>query len=258
MQSIDLSGKSVIVTGAGNGIGLESALAFARAGASVVVNDIDKGMANATVKSIVDAGGTADAFVADVAQFVTHESMVQFACDTYGKLDIMFNNAGGSFPSPMMGMSEKEYRDCMAFNLDSVFFGTQAAAKVMMEQGGGSIISTSSGAGSGAVPGLAAYGAAKAGIISLMRSVAGELGKFNIRANAISPGAMDTPGLRSFLETLPGGVQGYNDAQPSGRLGRAEEIAKVAVFLASDHASFINGSLIPVDGAVMAMLATPL
>ena len=140
---------------------------------------------------------------------------------------------------------------------EPVFYGVHAALPLMLNQGSGVILATTSGAGINAVPGLMAYGAAKAGIISLVRNVAVEFGASGIRANAISPGAMDTPPLRQYIETLPGGAEGYVGEMPSGRLGTPEEIAKAAVFLASDEASYINGVCLPVDGGTTSLLAQP-
>lgn len=258
MNLIDLEGKSVVITAAGSGIGRASAELFASLGAAVVVNDINAELAQQTVEFITDKKGKAIAFPADVTDPANVDAMVKLACDSYGRLDVMFNNAGGAFPTPMLDVSADEYRRIMMLNIDATWFGTMAALKVMLPQRGGCIISTTSGAGLSAMPGLAAYGAAKAGVISLMRSVATEYGRQGIRANSISPGAMETPGLVSWLETLPGGVKAYNDAQPQGRLGQAEEIASAAVFLASSGASFINGAVLPVDGAVHSTLWNPL
>lgn len=258
MSNNSMQGKTVIVTAAGAGIGRASALRFAQRGASVVVNDISEEAAEETALHITDAGGIATVFAADITEPSNIDAMVHLACDTYGTVDVMFNNAGGAFPTPMLDVTTAQYRRIMGLNIDATYFGTMAALRVMVPQGSGCIISTTSGAGLAAMPGLAVYGVAKAGVISLMRSVATEYGRQGIRANSISPGAMETPGLVSWLETLPGGVKAYNDAQPQGRLGRPEEIADAAVYLASDEASFINGAVLPVDGAVHATLWNPL
>jgi 3-oxoacyl-[acyl-carrier protein] reductase len=154
-------------------------------------------------------------------------------------------------------MSVEQYQQIIALNLHSVFYGIRAALPIMLQQQRGTILSTTSGAGLNAVSGLAAYGAAKAGVISLMKSIAVEYGRSGIRANAISPGPMDTPGLRAWLDTFPDGAARYGRQVPSGRLGTAQDIANVAVFLASDAAAFLNGAVIPVDGAIHARLATP-
>jgi len=253
----DIKGKSVIVTAAGNGIGKASALEFARCGAAVGVNDIRKDLAVATVKQIEETGGKAIACVADVTKQSQVETMIKDVVEAFGSLDVMFNNAGGAFPMPFDTTPLEIHENIMALNFNSVLYGSLAALPIMLEQGSGVILATSSGAGLGAVKGLATYGAAKAGINSLMGSLAAEYGKQGIRANSISAGAMDTPGLRQWADTLDGGFEGFNNKQPSGRVGTAEEIAKAAVFLASDGASFINGATIPVDGAVHALLAAP-
>jgi len=258
MNTYEYENKCVVVTAAGAGIGRASAERFAAHGAAVVVNDINAQAAQETAARIEAAGGMATIFAGDITQSSVVDEMVQLACDTYGSLDVMFNNAGGSFPTPMLDISESDYRKIMALNIDATYFGTMAALRVMVPQGGGCILSTTSGAGLSAMPGLAVYGVAKAGVVSLMRSVATEYGRQGIRAVSISPGAMETPGLVSWLETLPGGVKGYNDAQPQGRLGQPEEIASAAVFLASQDASFINGAMVPVDGAVHSTLWNPL
>ena len=169
----------------------------------------------------------------------------------------MFSNAGGGRPTPLHQIDPDEYRRLMGLNLDSVYHGVHAALPVMIRQGSGVFLSTTSGAGLAAVPGLAIYGAAKAGIINLMRSVAVEYGPQGIRANTISPGPMDTPALRAWLDTTSGGAVRYAQQIPLRRLGTAEDIASAAVFLASDAASFISGAVLPVDGAIHAQLASP-
>ena len=176
-----------------------------------------------------------------------------------GEMDTrdLFSNAGGGRPTPLHQIHPDEYRRLMGLNLDSVYHGVHAALPVMIRQGSGVFLSTTSGAGLAAVPGLAIYGAAKAGIINLMRSVAVEYGPQGIRANTISPGPMDTPALRAWLDTTSGGAVRYAQQIPLRRLGTAEDIASAAVFLASDAASFISGAVLPVDGAIHAQLASP-
>jgi NAD(P)-dependent dehydrogenase (short-subunit alcohol dehydrogenase family) len=215
-----------------------------------VVNDINPTTVNETVAAITASGGQAKAFVTDISQEANVNDLVQFACDKFGGPQVMFNNAGGAFPTPMLKIDATAYRKIMALNIDATYLGSYAALKVMVANGGGSIISTTSGAGLSAVSGLSVYGAAKAAVIALMRSMAVEYGRKGIRANSISLGSMETPALLSWVETLPGGVKAYRDAQPQGRLGRADEVADAAVYLASDNASFINGVCLPVDGAV--------
>ncbi len=257
MSYPDLKDKSVIVTASGNGIGKSSAIEFARHGAKVIVSDIREDLAEATTQAIHEAGGTAKTVIADVTDFDQVKALIDAAVGEYGRLDILMNVAGGAFPMPFDTTPLEVDHNILALNLHSVIYGTKAALPVMLEQGQGVILNTSSGAGIGAVNGLATYGAAKAGTQALSRSIAAEFGKRGIRAVTIAPGAMDTPGLRSWADTLEGGYDAFSAKQPSGRCGTAEEIAKAAVFLASDQASFINGNTIPVDGAIHAILAAP-
>lgn len=256
-MSYALKHKIAIITGAGSGIGLASALLFSKQGAMVVVNDVDKGKADNTAKMITSAGGIAVSHVADVTQEKEVSELVKTTVDRFGKLDILFNNAGGAIPKPTHETSPEEYHAILALNLHAAFYAIHEALPVMMHQHSGVILSTSSGAGLNAVFQLAAYGAAKAGIINLTKNIAIEYGRFGIRANVISPGPMDTPGLRAWLDTVPGGAENYARQIPSGRLGTAEDIAHAAAFLVSDEAAFISGAVVPVDGAVHARLATP-
>lgn len=252
-----LHDKIAIITGAGSGIGRACALRFAADGATVVVNDIAAANAEATVNMIRAAGGSASVATADVTSAQQVQGMIDTTLAHHGRVDILFNNAGGAFPKPTHETSPEEYRRIVALNLDSAFYGIHAVLPIMMRQRSGTILSTTSGAGLNAVLHLAAYGAAKAGLINLTKSIAVEYGSFGIRANVISPGPMDTPGMRAWLDTVPDGAQRFADQIPSGRLGTSEDIAHVAAFLASDAAFFVNGTVIPVDGGVHARLATP-
>ncbi len=252
-----LEGRSAIVTAAGSGIGRATALAFARQGARLVINDINERALGETAEMIREQGSAALSIAGDATTRQLNESLVAAAVEHHGGLDCLDLVAGGAQPKLTLETSDDEYRRIVALNLDSAWLGAQAALPVMREQRRGSIIGTSSGAGVGSVLGLAAYGAAKAGVISLMRSIAHEFGGCGIRANTISPGPMATPGLLQALRQLPEGVEGFESQIPLGRLGTAEEIAEVAVFLASDESRYVSGALIPVDGAIHSTLSSP-
>lgn len=254
-MNIDYTGKSIIVTGAGGGIGSASARLFAKLGGEVLAVDIEPASLKKTVESIEKEGGKAIPLAADITQASEVDKFIDAALAEYGKIDVLFNNAGGSFPTPMEDIDRQEFERIRALNFDAVYHASMRALPEMVKNGGGSIVTTTSSAGTGAVQGLAVYGSAKAGVNSLMRSIAIEYGQQGIRANAIAPSAA-SEGMLTWLETLPGGVEAYAAKQPMGRLGRPEEIADVAAYLASDHASFINGVVIPVDGGIEAMLAT--
>lgn len=252
-----LNDKISIITGAASGIGRASAIEFASLGATVVVSDINAEGAEATAEHIRSAGGTAVAVHTDVTDETQVANLVKTAVDQFGRLDVLYNNAGGSRPTPTQDVSPADFRRVVDLNLNSMYYGIHAALPIMIEQGAGTILSTTSGAGLGAVPGLAAYGAAKAGMISLTRSIAAEFGPHGIRANIISPGSMDTTGFRMWLDSLPGSDEDYFSQIPSGRLGSAEDIARVAAFLVSDYSAYINGITVPVDGGTTALLAIP-
>lgn len=252
-----LDEKISIVTGAGSGIGRASAIEFAREGAFVVVNDLSEDAAVETVAQIEGAGGRAIARPADVTDPKQVDELVQRTAAEHGRLDVMYNNAGGAVPEPTHAMSVEAYRKVIALNLDSAFFGSQSALRVMLEQRSGCILLTTSGAGLAAVLHFAAYGAAKAGIVNLGRSIAAEYGPFGIRANVIAPGPMDTPAVAAVLEQRQGAREQIESQVPMRRLGTPEDIATTAAFLASDAASFVTGATIPVDGGVAGMLNSP-
>lgn len=252
-----LANKIAIITGAGNGIGKACAKRFAEDGATVIVNDILEPNVQAVVGDITAAGGSAIGFPGDVTDAAFVQSMVNRAVDRFGRLDVMFANAGGAYPTPAHQIDLKEYHRVIALNLNSVFFGIHAALPVMMQQKSGLFLTTASGAGHAASHGLTVYGAAKAAVINMMRNIAVEYGGMGIRACAISPGPMLTEQMGHYLATMKGGAAAFGAQVPSGRLGLPEDIAVAASFLATDEAFFINGVVLPVDGGVTALLASP-
>jgi len=252
-----LRDKIAIITGSGRGIGRACALRFAREGASIVVSDIDADRARETTDAIIAAGGTAICQPADVSDSAEVDALVERAVSEYGRLDIMFNNAGGATPEMTHEMSDEQYRKVVGLNLDGVFFGTRAALRVMLRQRSGCILTTTSGAGLGAVAGLAAYGMAKAGVVNLAKNVADEYGKDGIRANVISPGPIASEGFLAYLASVPGMQQRMEDGVPVRRLGTPDDIANTALFLASDEASYVTGVVVPVDGGISSRYPTP-
>ena len=252
-----LEGRVAIVTGAGSGIGRATAMKLASEGARVIVNDINPETAESTANEIRVAGGSADAHPADVRQRAAVDALIDGTVARHGQLDVLHNNAGGGTTVPMLELSDEAYLHDIALNQHSVFFGIRAALRVMVPRGRGSIISTASAAGLGAVPGLAAYGSAKAAVIMLTRCAAVEYASSGVRINAIAPGSMGTPAFAMWLDSMPVGLAGYEAQIPQNRLGRPDEIADAAAWLASDESSYVNGAVIPVDGGCWAKLASP-
>ena len=252
-----LKGGAVVVTGAGSGIGRACALACAAEGASVVVGDIDDALALATAESIAQRGGQARHHPGDVAESATHEALAQVCAGDFGKITGWINNAAFSGGALLGETTDEDWQRIQAVTLGGVFQGCRSAITRMIETGGGAIVNIASSAGLAAEPGLAAYGAAKAGVFSLTRNAAVEYAGHGIRVNAISPGPIDTPALGPWLEAFPGGRSAFEAQIPQGRLGRPEEIAQSAVFLLSDRASFINGAALVADGGIHARLASP-
>ena len=254
MTTGEFDGRIVVVTGAGSGIGRASALAFAAAGATVVVNDVDGATAQSTVDEIAVAGGAAHAHEADVGDSAAVDALIDSAVERFGRLDVLHNNAGYGLPGRVDNTSDETFAEMLRVNLCGVLYGTRAALRHMVEQRSGVIVNTASNAALGAPRDRAAYGSAKAGVISLTRSTAVENGRYGIRAVAISPGPIETP---AFLRFAPD-PDFYRAQIPIRRLGRPEDIAELAVFLASDRAGFLTGVVISVDGGLSAKLSAPL
>lgn len=251
-----LEGKVAVVTGAGSGIGRAIALRFAAEGAAVVVNDLVADAARRTAAEIEAAGGRARPFPGDVADPRLVEALLREATARFARLDVLVNNAAAVIPGPVEALSDADWRRTQSVTLDGVFHGMRAAIPVMAAQGGGAIVNISSGAALAGEPGLGAYGAAKAAIVNLTQTAAVENAARGVRINTILPGPIETPPLLAAVEAS-GGRAGWERQIPCGRLGRPEEMAAVALFLASDEASYVHGAAIVADGGVAARTNSP-
>lgn len=246
-----LDGRVAIVAGAGSGIGAAIAQRFAEAGAQVIGADIER----RAVEALAASTPRLEPQVCDVTDSAAVDALVESAVQRFGRLDVMVNNVGSAIAGWLKDATDESYQRVLALTLSSAFYGTRAALRVMLPRGAGSIINISSGAGFGGAPGLATYGAAKAAVNNLTQSAAVENARSGVRINAISPGAIRTPAILAWAESLPGGVPAYEATLLPGRFGRPGEIAAAALFLASDEASFVNGAVLPVDGAACARVA---
>ncbi len=242
-----LQGKTALVTGAGSGIGRAIALLFGREGARVLASDINEESAAAVARQIEDAGGQARPLRTDTSQETDVVAAIAAAADTWGRLDILVNNAG-------IGGGEYTWDQVVAVNLSGVYYGCLHGLRRMISQGGGAIVNMASMAGlvGATPPGFPGgfgypYGAAKHGVIGLTRQFGLDGAAHNVRVNAICPGWIDTPfiGPLKQLEPL---LEWALQNTPMGRLGQPEEIARAALFLASDDSSFMTGAYLVVDG----------
>lgn len=248
---LSLENKVAIVTGGSRGIGRAIALEFAERGAAVVVNyNKSPEAAEDVVKKILETGGKAAAFQADVSDFKQAEALVKFAIDTFGDLSILVNNAGITRDQLIMLMPESDWDAVISTNLKSTFNCSKAAVKHMMRKRTGRIINIASIAGQMGNPGQTNYSASKGGQIAFTKALAREVAARNITVNAIAPGFVDTEILDAITpETLEAALK----LVPLGRKGNPEEIAFAAAFLASDGAAYITGQVLGVDGG-MAMM----
>ncbi|MGH9263046.1 MAG: glucose 1-dehydrogenase, partial [Acidimicrobiales bacterium] len=262
-----LEGNVALITGAGGGIGRENSLLFAREGSAVVAADLDKDTAEETVALIREgatgarrrAGGEALAVTADVAVAADCEAMVAAAEGTFGRLDVLFNNAGVMLSSDDDALTTDEgtWDTTMDINAKGVFLGCKYGIPAMLRSGGGSIINTASFVALlGAATPQIAYTASKGAVLSMTREIAIIHARENIRANALSPGPVRTALLEKFLSTEEKRQRRLVHI-PMGRFGEAREIAQAALFLASDDSSYITGADFRVDGGITAAYVTP-
>lgn len=249
-----LDGKVALVTGGSSGIGRASALAFARAGARVVVGDLDPAGGAATIRQIVDAGGEAIFVGADVSRANQVEGLIGRAVATYGRLDCAHNNAGieGAVTS-VIDYPEELWDRVISVNLKGVWLCLKYEIPPMLQQGSGAIVNTASVAGLvGSYRGLSAYAASKHGVVGLTKTAALEYAPAGIRVNAVCPGIIRTPLAERAFGSGPDVEARLAAAYPAGRLGTPEEVAEAVVWLCSDMASFVTGHALPIDGGYLA------
>ena len=251
-----LEGKVAVITGAGKGIGKAIAEAYAGEGATVVVSDIDEGLAKETASRISGA----NAIACDVRSEEQVKSLMDQTVAQHGGLHILVPNAGIGRPVPLLNMDYDEWRAVTSVNLDGVFLAIRYGAPAIIASGGGAIVNICSITAQAGTPLVANYSAAKAGVMSLTQSAAVELRAQGVRVNAILPGFIETDlvtAAKPEFERMLGFAEGQFDqviAMKQGRYGTVEEVAKMAVFLASDRSSFSNGSPFVLDGGCRASL----
>lgn len=243
-----LTEKTALITGAARGIGKEIALAFAREGANIAFTDLElNDLTIQTSNELKALGVKVQAYASDAANFDAAHAVVDDVVKDFGRIDILVNNAGITRDTLLMRMTESQWDQVIQVNLKSAFNFTHAVTPVMMRQRAGSIISLSSVVGINGNAGQANYAASKAGIIALTKSVAKELGSRGVRANAIAPGFIITDMTKALPEET---LKQFVSIIPMKRGGEPQEVAKVALFLASDLASYVSGQVIQVNGAM--------
>ena len=247
-----LEGKTIVVTGGNSGIGEAIVMAAAAEGANVVIDYVvHPEETTALIAKVEAAGGHAVGVQADVTQAADLQKMMQTAVDTYGRLDVLVNNAGIETRTSLLDTTEADFDKVMAINLQSAFFGTQAAAKQFIAQGGGGLIlNISSVHEDWPMPGNIAYCVSKGGMRMLTRTAGVELGPHDIRVVNVAPGAVATP-INACTEADPAKLKALDAAIPLGRMAHSSEIADVVVFLASGKAGYMTATTVVVDGGIM-------
>ena len=260
-EAFDLSGRTAIVTGGAVGIGRASAALLAEAGAHVVVADRDRSSGERTAKEITAAGGQAEFRAVDVSRRGEVDALVEATHGAHGRLDVMVNNAGIITDAPFLETTEEDLDRVHAVNFKGVFFGCQAAGRVMVEAGSGSIVNIASGAIDVATPNLVPYGTAKAAVAQLSRTLAVEFGPRGVRVNAVAPGFVDTPMNERHATDADGRLDPAKHAEvlttratlsPMRLTGEPRDIAMAVLYLASDAGRFMTGTVMrPNGGATM-------
>ncbi|MGG1397422.1 glucose 1-dehydrogenase [Bacillus salipaludis] len=249
-----LKNKVVLITGGGSGIGKATSILFAKEGAHVIVNDLSSEKGNETVKEITDSGGNAAFIQTDVTKGNEVEQMVHEVINQTGRIDVLFNNAGISGVGAVHETSEELWDQVVNVNIKGVFLPCKFVLPYMMQQQGGTIINMSSCIAEIGLASRASYSATKGAILSLSKSMQVDYAPYNIRVNALLPGTILTPFVENYLKNsykdYEEGLNSIKSRQLSGDLGRPEDVAKAALFLASDESKFMMGSPLYVDGGV--------
>lgn len=249
-----LKGKSVLITGVASGIGRAASLLFAEEGARLTLVDLNEA-SEETVKLARERGAEATFIRVDVSKSRDWERTVKLAVESYGNIDVLYNNAGIGMYRPFLETSEEDWDRVLAVDLKSVYLGCKHVIPEMIKRGGGVIINTASEIGISGARNYAAYCAAKGGVVQITRALALEFGDRNIRVNCLCPGVTLTPMLEQGMNRAqdPAARRRYLEQEvPLKRLGKPEEIAKGALFLASDDSSFMNGATLVIDGGATA------
>jgi NAD(P)-dependent dehydrogenase (short-subunit alcohol dehydrogenase family) len=255
-----LKDKVAIITAAGSGVGRTGALLFAREGAKVVVGDINPEGGQETALMVKNAGGEASFVQIDIGNIKDVRKLVEFAADTYGRLDILWNHAGVPGPGSLEMTEEEEFDRTLNINIKGGFFASKFSIPHMIKSGGGAILFTASVSALRASPTSPTYALSKGALVPLTMSLAVTLGPHNIRTNCICPAPIHTPMLEGFLNRgknpdpsfVDNITKRLEESNPLGRIAKAEDVAYAALYLVSDEASFVNGVILPVDGGMIA------
>ena len=255
LGSMKLDGRAALISGAGSGIGRATALLFAREGAAVAVVDLDEARARAVAQEIENGGGRAIAVRCDVSRAADCERAVQETVAAFGRLDILFNNAGIIRRASVLETTEEEWDQAMAVNLKSIFLMSKYAIPPMADTDGGAIVNTGSGWGLVGGRNAVSYCASKGAVVNMTRAMALDHAEQSIRVNCVCPGDTDTGMLRSEAQQLGAATETFlSEAadRPLGRIGKPEDIAQAVLYLASDASSFVTGTTLVVDGGGLA------